>query len=56
MLLELQGRDESTITRVLDRAIDQDDSAALAGDDQAQRWLDDLRHRFDLALAREATS
>jgi hypothetical protein len=56
MLLELQGRDEPTITRVLDRAIDNDDAAPLPDADEAQRWLDDLRHRFDLALAREATS
>lgn len=51
MLLELQGRDEKLITRVLDAAISPRDD--LSSFDAAQRWLDQLRHRFDLALARE---
>jgi len=60
MLLELQGRDEVTITRVLDGAISDDDlqgdaNADLHGDLHADPgvWLDELRHRFDSALARE---
>lgn len=54
LLLELQGRDEVAITRILDQAIAQD--AAIDDDalDAARRWLDDLRHRLDLALAKEA--
>jgi hypothetical protein len=53
MLLELQGRDEVTITRVLDGAIADDEPADDPADDPAP-WLDELRHRFDVALAREA--
>ena len=51
MLLELQGRDENVITRVLDNAIadDQDEFEFEA----TPEWLNRLRHRFDMALARE---
>ena len=53
MLLEMQGYEERIITRVLDAVvIDGDDTMIDAS--QARRWLDDLRHRFDLALAKEA--
>ncbi len=55
LLLELQGRDESTITRVLDRTIAEPDVSIVTADD-AQRWLDDLRHRFDVALAQEVAA
>jgi hypothetical protein len=53
LLLELQGRGETTITRVLDRSIPDDDMIPSNGAD-ARAWLDDVRHRFDLALAQEA--
>ena len=59
LLLELQGRDETTISRVLEGAIEEDD--ALGDGERPEgraracaEWLDDVRHRFDLALAREA--
>ncbi|MCP3904108.1 MAG: hypothetical protein GY715_10790, partial [Planctomycetes bacterium] len=50
MLLELQGRDEATITRVLDAAIADDDPGPGL---DPPAWLDELRHRFDAQLARE---
>ena len=60
LLLELQGRDEAAITRILDGALPDDahqaDAAdATLGDPRVcADWLDDVRHRLDLALAREA--
>ncbi|MCH7847323.1 MAG: DUF2868 domain-containing protein [Planctomycetes bacterium] len=54
LLLELQGRDEVAITRILDQAIAQDDATDVDALDAARRWLDDMRHRLDLALAKEA--
>jgi hypothetical protein len=54
MVLELQGRDERTITRVLDEAIPEAaEEAQLASAADVQNWLSDTRHRVDLALARE---
>ena len=53
MLLELQGHDERRITRVLDAVLLDDDREALSTAVGVSRWLDDLRHRFDLALAKE---
>ena len=53
LLLELQGRDEVAITRILDQAIAQDDATDVDALDAARRWLDDMRHRLDLALAKE---
>ena len=54
LLLELQGRDEVAITRILDQAIAQDAAIDVDALDAARRWLDDVRHRLDLALAKEA--
>jgi len=55
VLLELQGRDESSITRVLDRVADDDDEPrAFETNAALQTWLDQLRHRLDLALAQES--
>lgn len=54
LLLELQGRDEVAITRILDQAIAQEDAIDVDALDDARRWLDDVRHRLDLALAKEA--
>lgn len=60
MLLELQGFDERIITRVLDVTVtdaDADDPAQHMRDAaEVERWLDELRHRFDLALAQEVRS
>ena len=54
MLLELQGRDETTISRVLDAAVGDDEGNYPLSDAAAVRaWLDDLQTRFDAALATE---
>jgi hypothetical protein len=53
LLLELQGRDEATITRVLDRVVDPDDVLETATASSARAALDGIRHRLDLALAVE---
>ena len=52
LLLDLQGRDETEISRVLDRTLPVDDRqdgvldhATCAG------WLEEVRHRYDVALA-----
>ena len=55
MLLELQGRDEAGITRVLDAATaDLENDQALDSLQLVRAWLDQLRHQFDMAMAREA--
>jgi hypothetical protein len=54
LLLELQGRDEKAITRVLDETLSNQEELISSG--SAATWLHQLRHRFDLALARELTS
>ncbi len=56
MLLELQGRGEATISRVLDRAVTQDDEQPIESASHVQPYLTELRHRFDMALASEVTS
>ena len=56
LLLELQGRDEAAITRILDGVLpdDADEAGAALGEPRAcADWLDEVRHRLDLALARE---
>lgn len=56
LLLELQGRDEASISRVLDRVLPADDDPFESLDDTAavDGFLAEIRHRFDLALAEEA--
>jgi hypothetical protein len=55
IVLELQGRDEASITRVLDASIPEEaEQAQLSSAADVQSWLGDTRHRMDLALAREA--
>ena len=59
LLLELQGRDEAAITRILDDVIgDAHDTPASEFDTpiDVQRSLDAMRHRLDIALAGEAAS
>jgi hypothetical protein len=58
LLLELQGRGEAAISRILDHTLaDADvDDADLAGADAPAGWLDEVRHRFDLALAAEGSA
>ena len=53
LLLELQGRDEAAITRILDEVVDRDGVVEIDSTPDARRWLDGIRHRFDLALAGE---
>jgi hypothetical protein len=54
LLLELQGREETQITRLLELTVAEDEGM-LDSTDAARRWLDELRHRFDVALAKETT-
>lgn len=57
LLLELQGRDEAQITRILERVIPDEKDAVDDGDvETARHWLDGIRHRLDLALAAEEAS
>jgi hypothetical protein len=54
VLLELQGRDEAAITRVLDRVLEAPPGPAdVASPGAIRSWLDGLRHRVDLTLAAE---
>jgi hypothetical protein len=52
LLLELQGHDEITITRLIDRVAGDDDSV-LDNAEAVWQWLAALRQRLDLALAAE---
>ena len=57
LVLELQGRDEAQITRILERVIGDENDAVDDGEvATARRWLDGIRHRLDLALAAEEAS
>ncbi|MHC4947062.1 MAG: DUF2868 domain-containing protein [Planctomycetota bacterium] len=52
LVLELQGRDEATITRVLDETLGpDDDERRLGAAADVRAWLDEVRHRLDLSLA-----
>ena len=53
VLLEIQGRGEEAITRILD-VVANDDIPEMSDPAAVSRWLDSVRHRFDLALVREA--
>jgi hypothetical protein len=54
LVLELQGRPEPVISRILDRTLSapEVDRADLAKASHVRPWLDVVRHRLDLALAR----
>ena len=56
LLLEVQGRDEVAITRILDRTLPEDGDLTVDSVDTARVWLDDLRHRFDIALTKETSA
>ena len=57
LVLELQRFEEAAITRILDRCVVQESEIQpLQRVEDVQRWLDDLRHRLDLAIARESRS
>ncbi|MHC4947926.1 MAG: hypothetical protein ACYTG1_06655, partial [Planctomycetota bacterium] len=52
LVLELQGRAEAEITRILDETLGPDDDARrLERGGDVAAWLDGIRHRLDLALA-----
>jgi Protein of unknown function (DUF2868) len=53
ILLELQGRNEVQITRIIDRAAGDNKPPVIKNVAAARQWLNTLRHRFDLALAAE---
>jgi hypothetical protein len=53
LLLELQGRPEQAISAVLDRTLIVDSNPPTEAHALAP-WLDEVRHRFDLALAEHA--
>lgn len=53
VLLDLQGRDETTISRVLERTFVDESDSTSPGDSRPQ-WLDELRHNYDMALAMES--
>jgi hypothetical protein len=54
MLLELQGRDETTITRVLDVAVGEDEGNAPVSDAAGVRArLNGFQARFDAAVRAE---
>ncbi len=55
VLLETQGRGEEAITRILD-AVANDDPPEMSEPEAVSHWLDEVRHRFDIALAAEAKS
>ncbi len=55
-VLHLQGRDETAITRVIDRMAGEDDPPPIRGVDEARAWLRTLRDRFHLAMAGEGAS
>lgn len=55
LLLELQGREQSSISRVLERTLGEMDDDDAPVSRTTHSWLDDVRHRFDLALAAEST-
>ncbi|MCP5420301.1 MAG: DUF2868 domain-containing protein [Gammaproteobacteria bacterium] len=52
LLLELQGRDETAISRLLDRIVEAGEPV-IEDAEAAATWLDDLKRRFDEAVAAE---
>ncbi len=53
LLLELQGRTEATITRIIDQVVDHEDTI-IDSVDTARHWLSGLRERLEQALSVEA--
>lgn len=56
LVLELQGRDEAAISRILDRVIADDESLAIGDAEAAAAWLQRLRARLDSAIGEETVS
>lgn len=52
LLLELQGRSETVITRVLEKSLPEE-RPPFEDMDIVRAWLAELRHRFDVALSEE---
>jgi hypothetical protein len=58
LLLELQGRSEQAISRVLDRVLSGpgiEVDAPLDSVDDVRDWLEQVRHRYDLAITAETS-
>jgi hypothetical protein len=55
LVLELQGRDETTITRLLDAILRDDEPPPIDSAAKARDWLDNVRSRFGVAMAAEVT-
>ncbi len=53
LVLELQGHDEATITRIMDRTVAQNEPV-IHGEETARQWLVSLHRRLDRALAMES--
>jgi hypothetical protein len=53
LVLELQGRDEIEITRIIDRVAPREDPPAMHDAASVRAWLDLLRGRLHQALASE---
>ena len=56
VVLELQGRDEGSITRIIDKTFVDELSGpedAMTNVHEVSKWLGAVRHRFDLAVASE---
>ena len=53
IVLELQGRDETDITRIIDRVAGDEDPLAMHDVEAIRVWLDALRARLALALEAE---
>jgi Protein of unknown function (DUF2868) len=53
VVLELQGRDETEITRIIDRVAGEEDPPVMRDVESVRAWLDALRRRLDLALEAE---
>ena len=56
IVLELQGRSEVVITRILDRLAGEGDPPVLQNLDAVHRWLDELRQRLVLACQAEGVA
>jgi hypothetical protein len=56
LLLELQGRPEASIARILGAALPEDGDGEVAPGADARAWLDGVRHRLDVAIAEEGSS
>ncbi|MBK8906438.1 MAG: DUF2868 domain-containing protein [Rhodospirillales bacterium] len=56
LVLELQGRDEAEISRVLDRVLVEENPPPMADAEAAAAWLNTLAARFDAVVAGEIRS